>query len=377
MNQQETEQIRAAVQGRWLSVLGALAPQLGSALERVGRHVRCPVHGGRHNDGFRVFQDVSETGGGICNTCGSYPNGVSLLQWANGWTYPETMEAIGEFFGIAPEEHRRPVRSKARPVPTAVSPQRSKEGKRSPRERLSAMIRETVPITDRSAKPLWRYFKTRDLPVGRIVQAIPGHYRVLRFHPDLPYYTVENESLVLVDKFPALVAIVHDAAGKPVTVHRTYLSTDGLGKADVPGGARKLYPVVDGRSLRGSAIRLGRRAVCMGLTEGIETALAVTLATGDRVWSVLNATLLGRWFPPTGVASVVIWADRDRSNVGQEQAKRLAQHLRREGFEVRLMLPAGPILDGQSSMDWADVWSRHGADGFRQNWWRRVFAATG
>ncbi len=376
MNKQETEQIQAAVRGRWLSVLGALAPQLGPALDRVGRHVRCPVHGGRHNDGFRVYRDVSETGGGICNTCGSYPNGFSLLGWANGWTYPETMDAIGEFFGIAREEYRRPIRSKARPVPAAV-PARRPAGERNSRDRLSAIVRETVPITDRSAKPLWRYFKTRDLPVGRIVQAIPGHYRVLRFHPHLPYYTVENEVLVLVDKFPALVAIVHDAKGTPVTVHRTYLSTDGLGKADVPGGARKLYPVVEGGSLRGSAIRLGRRAVCMGLTEGIETALAVTLATGDRVWSVLNAPLLGRWSPPSGVASVVVWADRDRSNVGQEQAKRLAERLRREGFEVRMMLPAGPIPDGHSSMDWADVWSRHGAGGFRRNWWRRVFAATG
>ena len=64
-------------------MLFTLAPPLKAALDRKGKHVPCPVHGGR--DGFRIFPDVAETGGGICNTCGSFANGFALLMWINGW----------------------------------------------------------------------------------------------------------------------------------------------------------------------------------------------------------------------------------------------------------------------------------------------------
>ena len=36
---------------------------MASALSRLGRHVPCPAHGGK--DGFRLFRDTDETGGGI------------------------------------------------------------------------------------------------------------------------------------------------------------------------------------------------------------------------------------------------------------------------------------------------------------------------
>ena len=56
-----------AARGRWEEILAVLAPQLQAAMDRKGRHVPCPIHGGK--DGFRVFRDVDETGGSICNTC--------------------------------------------------------------------------------------------------------------------------------------------------------------------------------------------------------------------------------------------------------------------------------------------------------------------
>ena len=52
--------------GRWLDILSGLAPDLRPAVEKRGRHVPCPVHGGK--DGFRLFRDADQTGGGICNT---------------------------------------------------------------------------------------------------------------------------------------------------------------------------------------------------------------------------------------------------------------------------------------------------------------------
>ena len=71
----EAETIRNRARGSWLGILGSLAPELEPALQRLGRHVPCPIHGGR--DGFRLFRDAPDTGGGICNTCGAFPDGFA------------------------------------------------------------------------------------------------------------------------------------------------------------------------------------------------------------------------------------------------------------------------------------------------------------
>jgi putative DNA primase/helicase len=55
----EAKEVKAAAHGRWGGILSALAPQLQPALDRVGHHVSCPVHGGK--DGYRVFNDVDDS----------------------------------------------------------------------------------------------------------------------------------------------------------------------------------------------------------------------------------------------------------------------------------------------------------------------------
>ena|GEM_PF-3875092 len=64
----DADQVRQHSRGHWLAILSRLAPELAPAIQRLGRHVPCPVHGGK--DGFRLFRDAPETGGGICNSCG-------------------------------------------------------------------------------------------------------------------------------------------------------------------------------------------------------------------------------------------------------------------------------------------------------------------
>ena len=73
----QASRVKDDARGRWQRVLSDLAPALQDAVAKRGKHVPCPVHGGR--DGFRVFPDVSETGGGVCNTCGYFVDGFSLL----------------------------------------------------------------------------------------------------------------------------------------------------------------------------------------------------------------------------------------------------------------------------------------------------------
>lgn len=84
--------LKEQVGDRWLDLLRSLAPELDEACDNIADHVPCPVHGGK--DGFRLFKDAEETGGGICNTCGPFPDGIALLMWANDWTFLETVRNI-------------------------------------------------------------------------------------------------------------------------------------------------------------------------------------------------------------------------------------------------------------------------------------------
>ena len=88
----QIETVRPYLNGQWLQVLAALVPELDAAIARKGRHVACPVHGGR--DGFRLFKDAEYTGGGVCNTCGIFHDGFELLSWINGWNFAQSVEAI-------------------------------------------------------------------------------------------------------------------------------------------------------------------------------------------------------------------------------------------------------------------------------------------
>jgi phage/plasmid primase-like uncharacterized protein len=70
------------LRGLWPTIFPLVAPQLNQAMRANGDHVPCPVHGGE--DGFRLFPDWRQSGGGICNTCGTFGNGVLLLAWLFG-----------------------------------------------------------------------------------------------------------------------------------------------------------------------------------------------------------------------------------------------------------------------------------------------------
>ena len=102
----DARDVRERAAGRWIDMLAALAPALGPALSRPGRHVPCPVHGG--TDGFRLFRDVDDTGGGVCNTCGTFHDGFALLMWVNQWSFPETLQAVAHELGMTADRVPEP-----------------------------------------------------------------------------------------------------------------------------------------------------------------------------------------------------------------------------------------------------------------------------
>lgn len=152
------------------------------------------------------------------------------------------------------------------------------------------------------------------------------------------------------------------ATGRPGTLHRVYLTDDGL-KAPVVH-PRKLMPIPGDRSITGGAIRLGDARDVMGVAEGIETALAVTRATGQTVWPVVNATLLARFEPPVECTRLYIWTDSDRSDAGLNAAATLKQRASKRGIKTRILAPPISLSAGGKSWDWNDVLNVYGVLGF-------------
>ena len=108
----DVNEVRTAAEGRWPEICAALAPQLAPALERIGTHVPCPVHGGQ--DGFRLFKDFPKSGGGICNTCGAKPDGFELISWVNGWSFSKTVNAVAATLGLRDRRIPAPIRPVAK-----------------------------------------------------------------------------------------------------------------------------------------------------------------------------------------------------------------------------------------------------------------------
>ena len=99
---------------------------------------------------------------------------------------------------------------------------------------------------------------------GRAITRLSGT-AALRFHPRC-YYRPDGRSRTEIR--PALVAAVTDLAGHQTGAHRTWLATDGSGKAAVETPRRAMG------DLLGHGVRFGTADEVLAVGEGIETVLS-------------------------------------------------------------------------------------------------------
>ena len=169
---------------------------------------------------------------------------------------------------------------------------------------------------------------------------------VLRLHRALPCWHGAEK----LGTFPAMVAPIIAPDGRTVALHRTYLTEDGR-KADLPS-PKKLTGAAG--PLAGACIPLHRPAHgCIGISEGIETALAAWCASGVPTVASYCAGNLAAWRWPASVRRLVIFADADKAG------RNAAEALRRRAVAARLHCELlTPTADGA---DWCDVWAAGGA----------------
>ena len=384
----EASTVKEAAKGQWLFIMASLAPTLEPALRRPGRHVSCPTHGGK--DGFRLFKDAHETGGGVCNTCCNgkpHSDGFALLCWLNGWDFKTCLEEVGDYLCVDKKEFPSHTRNKS-PEGTTTTPgeppkgqvvslnreapkpwlaavqeemERKLERQRIYSARLEARIleiwNECEPLDVKGSIPVQRYFANRKL-IFRDKATLDSES--IRFHPSLSYYDGDGN---LVGRFPAIVCAIKGPDGEIVTLHRTYLTETGK-KAAVES-PKKMMPIPDGKEVTGAAIRLGNPVDgVIGVTEGLETALSVIRVTKLPTWSLFNANIMETFMPPPGVTNVLIWSDLDRSKRGEQSALVLRERLQDKGIGAHILTPRMPIPALAKGVDWNDVLMSQGILGF-------------
>ena len=143
--------------------------------------------------------------------------------------------------------------------------------------------------------------------------------------------------------FPAMIAAVTTWPGDEVAgIHRTYLKSDGSGKADADPDKMSLGPIA------GGAVCLGPPAPKMAIAEGIEDGMTIFQETGMSVWTATSASAMRSIVLPAlpMAAEVVVCSDPDP--VGQRAADAAAERWISEGRSVRVAVPP-------NGMDFNDV----------------------
>ena len=310
--------VHQEAKGRWRSILPALGI---SADYLTNRHVPCPICK-TPKKWFR-FDDKEGSGSWICNRCTTGKmeagNGVDLVMKVLGFSFLEAKDRILEHVGAAPYQAQASARA-------------------GDTERLRKLMQRTWDAAGavHPSSAAAAYLRRR---TG--LTAFPHE---LRAHGRL--YCTEYGAEPT--HRPALLARVRDGDGRPVTIHRTYLTHDGLkAPIDKPKRLMASGPLPDV-----CAIQLAPIAETLGVAEGIETALSATVLFDTPCWSLISTALMAKWLPPPGVSKVVIYADRDDEYVGQQAAIALYQRLKLEGVAAEITMP------DTHGEDWNDVLMR-------------------
>lgn len=293
-----------AARGKWRGILLTLGID-----EKYlhNRHGPCPLCGG--TDRYR-WDNSNGAGSYVCGQCGA-GTGMQLLQKLKDWDFATAAREVDKVLGnVSADPPGRP----------AMTPQKR-------RELLNALWR--------GARPL----KADDAFLGYLAGRV-GHIDAdlsdLRGHPNAKLPPSLGEGYA-----PALLSLVRDAAGNPVSIHRTFLDGEGrkIGRAMCAGELPESI-----------AIRLGAPVDgVLGVAEGLETALAVREQFGVPCWSMVTAGFLAKWQPPKGVTRVLIFGDADHNYTGQAAAFHLAKRMVHKGLSVAVSIP--PEL----GVDYADV----------------------
>lgn len=295
------------------------------------KHQPCPACGGK--DRFRLFSDWPDTGGSICNQCGS-SDGIGLLMKSLDMPFCSVARMLVDENMPENIPSIRPVQ-----VPTVNPAQRLRV--------IKQHVQQGTPLHSTHRNAAIQYLRNRDLGLLIDRNDLPEN---LYYIPDLQYRNSGERT----QRFCCMFGTVHDVEGNLIGGHRIYLSADGH-KAPVNAPKKSLPAAFEG-AMNGAAVRLYPATHTLCITEGIETALAVrTMRAGMPVWATLTAGGMKTLRLPAEICDVHIFCDHDQSGAGFNAASILATRLRKEGRQVQIHNPNCLLPKGEYG-DWLDLW---------------------
>jgi putative DNA primase/helicase len=168
---------------------------------------------------------------------------------------------------------------------------------------------------------------------------------ILRGHARCAYF---DDNHRLIRYYPAVLAPIHGPDDTLQSVLRIY-------DAPLREGRKKPLSAID--TITGGGVRLFDFEEELGITEGVETALAVYELFKVPVWSALSANGLRKFQPPPRVRRLHIFGDFNDNYVGQAAAYDLAERVHGSEVTVEVHLPER-MKSGQT--DWLDVLNARG-----------------
>jgi putative DNA primase/helicase len=288
--------------GRWREIL----PRLGIETRFLtNKHGPCPLCGGK--DRYR-FDDRNGEGAYYCNQCGA-GGGFTLVRKANGWDFKTACEEIAKIIGDGSS-------------PSTAIKQKSEAAKLQAIEKLFNEAIDPDVVAS--------YLHKRGLSVTSAV---------LRGHCRCPYY---DDDFKLVGRYPAVIAPVRAPDGKLECLQRIY-------DADLTPRKKAMTPV---HTLNGAAVRLHEVRDVLGISEGVETALAAHEIFGVPVWAALSENGVKTFEPPNDIKKIIVLGDNDSNFVGQDAAYALARRIALKAKKPRIIVEVRIPPDADT--DWLD-----------------------
>jgi DNA primase len=270
----------------------------------------CPFH----EDKTASFTVNEEKGVFRCFGCGESGDVIAFVRAIEGLDFrAAVLRIIDDFAGVLTPDNlikRAAAREKA---------QRQQELDDAQKAKTALEIWKAAQPAAGSL--VGRYLRGRGITIS-----IPPS---IRFHPSLKHTPSGLE-------FPTMVAALQAPGRTVVGIHRTYLSPDGGGKANIEPPKMALGPCAT------NAVRLAAATATLGLAEGIETALSAMQLYGDPVWAACGSNLAGVVIPDT-VKHVVVYADNGEP--GMRAATEAIETFCRQGRNVTRVHPADGFGD--------------------------------
>lgn len=342
------EKVKALVQqrGGWRSVYSAY-PNLLAAFDKKGKEFPCPKTGDGQTK-FSFLKNAKIPDSAFHRDIGALCDGIDIIAWLEGVSKSQAMDIIVRICGgDLSSVTKADIQSSKHHQPSGIAPDEAKKRLQN----IQKIWASHKPLPGSLAESYLR---------SRGIQGNPESWHNLFFHPTLAY---KEDDTTQWSRHPGMIAVVRDTHGKPLTLHRTFLSEDGSGKASV---SRQKMMMAQPRELKGACIRIDEPVATpngkiIGIAEGIETALSVREATGCPMWVGISDRIMEQVVFPDDVKIVVVWADIEPSGAGLRAANKIKETLEPKGISVII---EAPFVMNREKADWNDVYKELGPSGF-------------